>query len=156
MPDVDYITEPETARQVSFVFWEHDLTATESEGPIEVWLPDERRSLLIDDLEESPPMIASPPIVNLAPEFGRLAGQWKKDTRFTSSLNKRSMHPAYQRIIGMGPAALTLIFQDLEETRSHWLWALCAITGNDPAPQNATFDEAVDAWLTWGKSEGYL
>ncbi len=66
------------------------------------------------------------------------------------------MHPAYQQIIGMGKEAIPLILQELERTRGHWLWALFAITKQDPAPEGATFDEAVDAWLEWGKRPNHL
>jgi len=38
----------------------------------------------------------------------------------------------------------------------HWLWALYVITEEDPAPEGATFDEAVEAWLGWGQQRGYL
>lgn len=66
------------------------------------------------------------------------------------------MHPAYQRIIGLGPRAVPLILRELQKTRGHWLWALNAITGEDPAPPAATYSEAVDAWLEWGKENRYL
>src|SRR5947207_8235307 len=35
-------------------------------------------------------------------KFRRLADQWLKETEHVSSITKASMHPAYQRIIGMG------------------------------------------------------
>jgi len=88
--------------------------------------------------------------------FRDLADQWHKDTRLLSSVTRMSMHPAYQQIIGMGAAAIPLILRDLEQTRDHWLWALYAITGVDPAPDGATFDEAIDAWLAWGRSNRYI
>jgi len=88
--------------------------------------------------------------------FRDLADRWHKDTRVLSSVTRMAMHPAYQQIIGMGPAAIPLILRDLKETHDHWLWALYAITGVDPAPDGASFDEAVDAWLAWGKSKGYI
>jgi hypothetical protein len=47
------------------------------------------------------------------------------------------------------------IADELRERRDHWLVALNAITGADPAPQVAGFDEAVDAWLAW-RENGYL
>src|SRR2546421_2061739 len=75
--------------------------------------------------------------------FRRLADQWRRETRYISSVNKTAMHSAYQQIIGMGQDALPLIFRELERTRGHWLWALFAITRQDPAPEGATFDEAV-------------
>ena len=88
-------------------------------------------------------------------KFLRLAQQWRKETRLLSSVSKKSMHPAYQQIIGLGEEVLPFIFRDLRQTRGHWLWALFAITGEDPASEGCTFTEAVDAWLEWGARKGY-
>lgn len=88
--------------------------------------------------------------------FIQLTEKWMRETVFVSSLHKKVMHPAYQRIIGLGPCAVPLILRELQRTRGHWLWALNAITGEDPAPPTATYSEAVDAWLKWGKENRYL
>ncbi len=66
------------------------------------------------------------------------------------------MHPSYLRIIGMGRDILPLLFKEVDERPDHWLVALNAITGQDPAPIGSTFDEAVAAWLGWGRKYGYL
>lgn len=87
--------------------------------------------------------------------FRKLADRWRKETRHQSSASKMAMHPAYQQIIGMGREALPLILRELKRTQGHWLWALFAITGEDPAPEGSTFAEAVDAWLSWGVHHGY-
>jgi hypothetical protein len=92
----------------------------------------------------------------IEPEFQRLARQWYRETAKFSLIQKKAMHPAYQRIIGMGPDALPWIFRELETSRGHWLWALTAITGKDVAKPEQTFDEAVDEWLKWGHEQGYL
>ena len=89
-------------------------------------------------------------------KFNQLVQEWKHDTRFTSSLTKMITHPSYQAIIGMGREALPFIFSELQQSRDHWLWALRAITQEDPAPKGADFDTAVEAWLEWGKRHGYL
>lgn len=88
--------------------------------------------------------------------FRDLAERWYEDTLYTSSISKMTMHPAYLRIIGMGARAVPLLLRELERTGDHWLVALHAITGEDPAPVDASFGEAVEAWLTWGKENGYL
>lgn len=88
--------------------------------------------------------------------FSALAQQWHADTVFLSSIDKMVMHPAYQRIIGMGPQALPLILHELQVRPDHWFWALHAISGEDPAQSDASFDEAVGAWLQWGKKRGYI
>ncbi|PWU20449.1 MAG: hypothetical protein C5B50_03840 [Verrucomicrobia bacterium] len=66
------------------------------------------------------------------------------------------LHPAYQRIIGFGPVAIPLILRELEREPAHWFWALNAISGEDPAPEGSTFDEAAAAWLKWGRERGYI
>jgi hypothetical protein len=89
-------------------------------------------------------------------EFKALAAQWRKETGMMSMLHKKSMHPAYQRIIGMGKDALPFIFRELNERGGHWLWALCAITGEDAAKPEHNLKQAVEAWLQWGREHGYL
>jgi hypothetical protein len=66
------------------------------------------------------------------------------------------MHPDYQYIIGMGQTAVPFILKELQEHGGHWLWALHAITRQDPAPEGSDFDSAVQAWLNWGRSKGYI
>src|SRR5437879_6245673 len=94
--------------------------------------------------------------VELAAKFRQLADTWREETAFVSMLSKKVLHPAYQRIIGLGTPVLPLILRELQKTRGHWLWALNAITGEDPAKPGDTFDQAVDAWIAWGKKQGLL
>ncbi len=94
--------------------------------------------------------------ISLEVRFQQLAEQWKKETKYISSLSKMALHPAYQKIIGLGQPAVALILAELQKNPDHWLWALHAITGEDPAQPNATFQEAVEAWIEWGRSKGYL
>lgn len=84
-------------------------------------------------------------------EFARLASEWKTATEFESSVTRIAMHPAYQRIIGMGAPALPLILRDLESTHDAWFWALRAITGEDPVPpeERGVIHLMVLAWLKW-------
>lgn len=89
-------------------------------------------------------------------EFPELAEQWRRDTRFSSSLVEMVLHPAYQRIIGLGGAALPLLLRELQREPDHWFWALRAISGEDPAASTSTIDDARDGWLKWGTSQGYI
>lgn len=92
----------------------------------------------------------------LEQEFHSLVKKWRKDTQYFSSVKKMVQHPAYCRIIEMGAAVLPYLFNELNQHPDHWLVALHAITGEDPAPENSTFEEAVHAWLEWGREKGYL
>ena len=94
-----------------------------------------------------------------AEAFNRLARQWRIETAAHSSLAKKVMHPAYQRIIGMGPGAITLILREMKVKPGHWFWALDALTqGQEPedAKNCKTLGELTQAWLKWGKDKGIL
>jgi hypothetical protein len=90
--------------------------------------------------------------VGIEGRFRHLAAWWKHDTQFQSSPTRIAMHPAYQRIIGIGSDVLPLILRDLETTQAPWFWALQAITGDDPVPADdrGYIDRMTRAWLRWG------
>ena len=54
----------------------------------------------------------------------------------------------------MGSAALPFIFSELEREPDNWFWALKAITGEDPVPEEHRGDVALMAkdWLAWAQS----
>lgn len=101
----------------------------------------------------SPP---SAPPSSLEDEFRAHVSKWRKDTQHTSSVTKMISHPSYLRIIGMGREILPLLLKELDEHRDHWLVALKAITGEDPAPEGSNLNEAAEAWLAWGREKGYI
>lgn len=88
--------------------------------------------------------------------FRQLASQWRKETAHLSLVVKKVMHPAYQRIIGLGPAAVPLLLQELQQQPGHWTWALRAITGEDPTHPDDTVTQAAQAWVKWGQERNYL
>lgn len=67
------------------------------------------------------------------------------------------MHPTYQRIIGMGPRVVPLLLAELERKSGHWFWALHAITGANPVPEDSegNLRAMAEAWLEWGRQRGY-
>jgi hypothetical protein len=95
--------------------------------------------------------------VRLRERFDQLVIEWKKATRFSSSTREMAMHPAYQRIIGMGPAAVPFLLRELEVDPDHWFWALAAITGEDPVPpeDRGRLKRMAASWLNWGRQQGY-
>jgi len=105
-------------------------------------------------------VIKKPPLVDpkTAEEFSALAKQWKQDTAIISNLSKIVMHPAYQRIMGMGDKVLPLILREMNERPGHWFWALHNLVpnGQDPAEGVETTKEARDAWLKWGRANNLL
>jgi hypothetical protein len=98
-----------------------------------------------------------PPETRLEDRFRELVRQWKGATEFTSSSTAMVMHPAYQQIIGMGPAVLPLLIAELRRDPDHWFAALKAISGEDPVPPSdrGNVQRMVQAWLAWGKNHGY-
>jgi len=85
--------------------------------------------------------------------FNALTKLWRDETRFISDTNEICGHPAYQQIIGMGILALPFIFRELQREADHWFWALKAISGFDPVPENHRGDIELmrTAWLNWAE-----
>ncbi len=90
--------------------------------------------------------------------FKELADQWRNETRFLSAVDDIAMHPAYQRIIGMGQKAVPLILRELQDRLDHWFWALESITGESPVPPEdaGRMQRMRDEWLEWGHSKGLI
>lgn len=105
-----------------------------------------------EDAWTSSPEVYTPPLA----EFKSHVERWKRATIHASSLSKMTTHPSYRRLMGMGRDILPFLLRELSERPDHWLVALNAITGEDPAPAGSTFTKAVDAWLAWGRRKGYL
>ena len=99
------------------------------------------------------------PVVSVGIErrFTQLSEEWKTESMFMSSITEMALLPSYQKIIGMGPAVLPLIFRELECEPGHWFWALRVITDADPVPAESRgrIDEMARAWLTWARRQGY-
>jgi hypothetical protein len=89
-------------------------------------------------------------------KFQELADTWHRETGFLSFMQQRALHPAYQRIIGMGWAAVPFLLRELERQPDHWLWALQSITGEEPARGTKSLSAAAEAWLNWGRNLGLL
>ena len=89
-------------------------------------------------------------------EFEALSKKWHRDTRHLSLISKKVAHPAYLRIVGTGEAAIPLLLEALRDTPTHWFAALRATANTDPSPIDANPSQARDAWLHWGRSQGYI
>ncbi len=88
--------------------------------------------------------------------FAHLVVQWYKERGATSSLSEMILCPAYQRIIGMGEAAVPLILTQMREEKDnpdHWSAALEAITGANPVPEEICGDTVriAEAWFVWAE-----
>ena len=99
---------------------------------------------------------ANPTPESLQEKFTRLRDEWKAKRGHESSSTRLAMHPAYQKIIGMGTAVVPLLLRELENGPDSWFWALHSITEADSVPEEDCGDgEAMArAWLEWGKKQG--
>jgi hypothetical protein len=90
--------------------------------------------------------------------FKRLAQQWSEESAFISSVTDIAMLPSYQKIIGMGWAAVPFILEDLKQEPQHWFWALRAITDIDPVPKEdaGNIQKMTEAWLKWGRQNSII
>ena len=89
--------------------------------------------------------------------FELLADEWERDRPRGADIEQMTKHPAYQSIIEMGEPAVPWLLQRLAEKPSHWFVALNAITGARPVPPESRgrIKEMTQAWLNWGRQQGY-
>ena len=100
---------------------------------------------------------ATEPVETVEEKFQRLASVWRAETAYVSSSSELVAHPAFQEIVRMGPAVIPLLLRELEDRTGHWHRALRQITGANPVPpaDRGNIDKAAEAWLRWGKEQGY-
>jgi hypothetical protein len=90
-------------------------------------------------------------------QFEALANEWKTEVGGSSFVAEKTRHPAYQKIIQMGPVVIPFLLRELEEKPTHWFEALKAITGANPIQpeQRGRTKQMAQAWLKWGRENGY-
>lgn len=93
---------------------------------------------------------------SLKREFRALIEQWRRETRFISPIARKVMNLAYLKIIRLGKQAIPLLLAELRDRPGHLFVALHVLSDEDPAHGKTTFDEAVAAWLKWGRERGYI
>jgi hypothetical protein len=89
--------------------------------------------------------------------FRRLEAKWMAEVGHHSSTTRLVNHPAFQEIIRMGHDVVPFMLRDLEERPRLWVWALPDITGADPVPASdrGNIAKMSEAWLRWGRANGY-
>ena len=90
-------------------------------------------------------------------EFQILADEWERERPRGVDIAEMVKHPAYQRIIEIGEPAVGWLLERLAEKPGHWFPALNRITGPNPVPEESQgkLKEMTEAWLSWGKLNGY-
>lgn len=84
-------------------------------------------------------------------KFYGLLNNWQEETVTYSDITKKCTHPSYQQIIGMGESVLPYIIDELKTNPNHWFWALKAITGEDPVPDDkkGNIKDMIGIWIEW-------
>lgn len=90
--------------------------------------------------------------------FRRLAAEWKEQSRFLSNTAQMALLRPYQRIIGMGWAAVPYLLDELARAPDQWFWALEAITDENPVPaaDAGHVRRSAAAWVGWGRARGLV
>lgn len=117
---------------------------------------------IIDQIKEHPNVFVATgqfdgPTTDLQETFDELAAEWRAETAGLSSPRAITGHAAYQQIIEMGEPAIRLILQDMETNGGWWYPALRELTGTNPVPETAKGSLPLndEAWLQWGRQNGY-
>jgi GAF domain-containing protein len=100
---------------------------------------------------------SSPKYSEIESRFNDLVEEWKSDSS-APFLTQKCVHPAYQKIIGMGKPILPLLFSKLsEKSPEDWFWALSAITGADPVEKEhrGFVNKIVNDWIKWWELQTY-
>jgi hypothetical protein len=94
-------------------------------------------------------------------KFRRFVDQWQNERGASSSITEMAACPAYQSIIGMGPAAIPLIIAQLRaegDEPDQWFWALKAIAGGDDPVRDedrGNYLRMAQSWFQWATNNGY-
>lgn len=93
----------------------------------------------------------------IADKFYTLASQWESEVEGMSS-SYMFQHHAYQEIVSMGNKVIPLLLSELKQNPLYWLSALNVITGVNPIPpsQRGKVKQMAQAWLEWGRNQGYM
>ncbi len=100
------------------------------------------------------PVQHAPPVETMEQQVQHLLAIWRKETAVISSTTELVAHPAYRKVIALGPSALPFLFRDLEQTHDgHLSGALAAITGAQPVSpgEGGKIRLVADHWLNWAR-----
>lgn len=130
------------------VSYEHSYTRSRSRVGHTPYSPEDAEEVLIARIKETDRERAA--------RFASLAETWREETWYLSLDAQKIAHPAYQSIIQMGRPIVPLLLCEMEIKPTFWFAALQEITGEKPDLNAESFDEAVAAWLDWGRKRGII
>lgn len=90
--------------------------------------------------------------------FRRIMSRWRDETSDLSQVSRIVANRNYLTLASFGKRALPWILADLRDNGGYWFPILEVLTGEQPetAAERATRGGMRQAWLRWGRSEGYL
>jgi hypothetical protein len=88
--------------------------------------------------------------------FNGLVKRWQDATGGYSVTRRRYAHQSYQAILVLKDDVVPLILKELQRRPDWWFEALEVLTQQNPVPLNASFEEAVNSWIDWGKRTNRL
>ena len=102
--------------------------------------------------------LSTAPNENLNQQFAQLVSEWKQQSRYLSNSAQMALLKPYQRIIGLGAPAVSLLLAELQREPDHWFWALESITGHNAVrPEHmGQVKMMANDWLQWGREQGLL
>jgi hypothetical protein len=88
--------------------------------------------------------------------FSGLVKHWQDATGGYSVTTRRYAHPSYHAILVLKEDVVPLILRELETRPDWWFEALQVLTKSNPVKSNASFEEAVNSWIEWGKANNKI
>ena len=88
--------------------------------------------------------------------FNGLVKKWQEETAGSSVTTRRYAHPSYHAILLLKEDAVPLILRELQQRPDWWFEALKLLTKDNPVKPRSTFEEAVNAWIEWGKQNNRI
>ena len=85
-------------------------------------------------------------------KFHRMVAEWRIETAYTSLARDKIDHPAFKKIVGIGPIAIPWILTEIRHRPDFLVLALHQIHKYEnpvPASARGTLNEIVNAWLSW-------
>ena len=83
--------------------------------------------------------------------FKGLVKSWQDATGGYSVTTRRYAHASYQAILVLKDDVVPLLLRELQERPDWWFEALKVLTKANPVKPGASFEEAVNSWVEWGK-----
>lgn len=137
------------------LYWTQPTATTTQTPPCAITFRGESTAVAFDIFDSN---ATERPPDPLREHFRDRADWWREGTMFLSSPREIASHPAYQKIIAMGPRVVPFILEDLRDNGGDWYIALRLLVSDPPQITQDTAKSArkvVEMWLEWGRQRGY-